>query len=227
MTMFKTETHMHTAETSPCGKVSAVEMIKQYYDAGYKTLFVSDHFYKRYFDSLGDVAWDEKVEQFLKGYRTAKEAGETLGMHVLLSAELRLNCSINDYLLYGIDETLLKHMQHVFEMTIEEFYSYAKEQGITVIQAHPYRDYKCTPTPEYVDGLEAHNSNPRHENFYEKVMELAREYKKPVIAGSDAHRPQDIALSGIMTRNEICVAEDFLQAFYGDELVLIKGEEES
>ena len=223
--MFKTETHLHTAETSPCGRVSAVEMVKQYYKAGYRTLFISDHFYEKYFESLGNLTWDEKVEQFLKGYRVAKETGEALGMHILLAAELRLNCSINDYLLYGIDENLLKCMQHVFEMTIEEFYSYAKEHGITVIQAHPYRDYKCTPTPESVDGFEAHNSNPRHENFYEKVMELASEYKKPVIAGSDAHRPQDIALSGVMTRQEICTVQDFLQAFYENELVLIKEDE--
>jgi histidinol phosphatase-like PHP family hydrolase len=76
-----------------------------------------------------------------------------------------------------------------------------------------------------VDGFEAHNSNPRHENFYEKVMELASEYKKPVIAGSDAHRPQDIALSGVMTRQEIRTVQDFLQAFYENELVLIKEDE--
>ena len=49
--MFRTETHLHTAETSPCGRVSAVELIRQYYDAGYKTVFVSDHFYEKYFES--------------------------------------------------------------------------------------------------------------------------------------------------------------------------------
>ena len=223
--MFKTETHLHTAETSPCGKVSAAEMVKRYYDAGYKTLFISDHFYIKYFDTLGNLSWEEKVKQFLIGYKTAKAVGETLGMNILLAAELRLNHSINDYLLYGVDEALLKRMSDVFDMTIETFYSYAKEHGITVIQAHPYRDNKCTPTPDFVDGFEVYNSNPRHENFYEKVTQLAKEYKKPMTAGSDAHRTQDIALSGVMTEQEIRTVEDYVHAFLAGELSMIKGDE--
>ena len=35
--MFKTETHLHTSEISPCGKISAKEMVKRYHEAGYKT----------------------------------------------------------------------------------------------------------------------------------------------------------------------------------------------
>lgn len=224
--MFKTETHLHTVESSPCGRLSATELVKLYYDAGYRTLFVSDHFYKSYFDALGDISWDEKVDRFLLGYKTAKAAGETLGMNILLAVELRLNGSVNDYLLYGVDEALLKSMSDVFDMSIETFYSYAKEHGITVIQAHPYRDNKCTPTPDFVDGFEAYNSNPRHENFYEKVVQLAKEYKKPTTAGSDAHRIQDIALSGVMTEQEIRTVEDYVRAFFAGGLTVIKGDEE-
>ena len=64
--MFRTETHLHTAETSPCGKVSAAEMVKRYYDAGYKTLFITDHFYTKYFETLGNLSWEEKIERSKK-----------------------------------------------------------------------------------------------------------------------------------------------------------------
>ncbi len=40
--MFKTETHLHVSEVSPCGKVKAIDMVKLYHKAGCKTLFVSE-----------------------------------------------------------------------------------------------------------------------------------------------------------------------------------------
>ena len=223
--MFKTETHLHTAETSPCGKVPAAEMVQKYYDAGYKTLFISDHFYTKYFESLGNISWEEKIKKFLAGYEQAKAVGEELGMHILPAAELRLDGSDNDYLLYGVDEAFLNSLSNALDMSIEDFYAYAKEHGVTVIQAHPLRDHKCTPTPEFVDGLEAHNGNPRHENFTDKVMELAIKYDKLVTGGSDAHRPQDVGSSGILTEKEICTAKDYIDVLLEGNFTIIKGEE--
>ena len=223
--MFKTETHLHTAETSPCGKVSAEEMVKRYYDAGYKTLFISDHFYTKYFQTLGDISSEEKVKRFLLGYEAAKAVGEELGMNILPAAELRLDGSVNDYLLYGIDTPFLQTLTNTLDMCIEDFYAYAKECGVTVIQAHPLRDHKCTPTPEFVDGFEVYNANVRHENFTDKVEKLAREHKKLMIGGSDAHRPQDIGRSGIMTEKEICTVEDYIDVLFGGNFTIIKGDE--
>ena len=224
--MFKTETHLHTAETSPCGKVSASEMVKQYHDAGYKTLFISDHFYRKYFDALGSLSWEEKVEQFLFGYEMAKVVGESLGMNIIPAAELRLDGSDNDYLLYGVDKAFLISLSKALNMSIKNFYTYAKERGVTVIQAHPLRDHKCTPTPEFVDGFEVHNGNPRHENFTDKVMELAKEHKKLMTGGSDAHRPQDVGTSGIMSEKEICTAKDYIDVLLEGNFTIIKGEDE-
>ena len=224
--MFKTETHLHTAETSPCGKVSAGEMMKKYYEAGYQTVFITDHFYDSFFKKLGELTWDEKVEKYLLGYRVAKAAGDALGMNVLMSAELRLTCSVNDYLLYGVDEAVFRDFNNAFDMSIEEFYCYAKKCGITVIQAHPLRNNKCTPTPEFADGLEVHNGNPRHENFTDKVVSLAKEYHKLMTAGSDAHRPEDVGTSGIMTEKEIRTADDYVDALKSGDYIIIKGDVE-
>ena len=223
--MFKTETHLHTAETSPCGKVSAAEMVKRYYDAGYKTLFITDHFYAKYFETLGNLSWEEKIEQFFSGYEAAKVVGKSLGMNIIPAAELRLDGSNNDYLLYGADRAFLTNLAKTLDMSIESFYAYAKKHGVTVIQAHPLRDGRCTPTPEFVDGLEAHNGNPRHENFTDKVMELAREYGKLVTGGSDAHRPQDVGSSGIMTEREIRTAKDYIDVLIEGNFTIIKGDE--
>ena len=53
--MFKTETHLHTSEVSRCGQVSAAEMIELYKEAGYSTVFVSDHFKPHTFKQFGDI----------------------------------------------------------------------------------------------------------------------------------------------------------------------------
>jgi predicted metal-dependent phosphoesterase TrpH len=218
--MFKTETHMHTDESSRCGKVPAREMVALYHAAGFKTLFISDHFQKSAFEKMGDeLSWEEKIDQFLIGYREAKAAGDELGMNVILSAELRLQPLKNHYLLYGdITREFLAARPDIFEMGIEEFSAYAKEHGITVVQAHPLRDGKCVPTPEYVDGMEVFNPNPRHENFTPQVLEVARAHGLAITSGSDAHRYTDIAHGGVISEREIKTAADYVELLLAGEL---------
>lgn len=222
--MYKTETHLHVSEVSPCSRISAAEMVKAYHEAGYKTLIVSDHFQNGYIERLGDLPWDDKVEHFLSGYEAVKAAAEEFSMNVILSAEIRFNNSRNHYLLYGIDGAFLKQRPDVLDMSIEEFYPYAKERGVTIVQAHPFRDEKCIPMPDYVDGFEVYNSNPRHKNFTEKTLEMARSCNMPMTAGSDTHRDEDIALTGVMTENEIRTVDDYVEALLKGELKMINGE---
>lgn len=224
--MFKTETHLHVSEVSSCSNLTASDMVMRYYKAGYKTLFISDHFQKSYFDRLGDISWEDKIKRFLTGYEFAKKTGEHVGMNILLSAEIAFNNSCNHYLLYGIDEAFLKNRPDVLDMTIETFYPYAKEHGVTVVQAHPYRDKFCTPTPNFVDALEVHNSNPRHNNFTERVIETALSFNKPMTSGSDTHRIEDVAQSGVITEKEICTASDYVQMLINNELKIIKKDSE-
>jgi L-amino acid N-acyltransferase YncA len=44
MNAYCIETHMHTAESSPCGKVRAKRITRMYKDAGYAGIVVTDHF---------------------------------------------------------------------------------------------------------------------------------------------------------------------------------------
>ena len=221
--MFKTETHVHMAECSRCARIGAEEMIKLYRDAGYKTVFISDHFQLQYFRQFdANVLWTEQTSQFLIGYEKAKEAGVKYGVNVILSAELRFNNSPNHYLLYGIDKSFLDSRPDILNMTIEEFYPYAKSRGVTVVQAHPFRDGKCTPMPNYIDAVEVYNSNPRHENFDAKTLEMAKKFNLPITAGSDSHRIEDVALSGVISEKEIKTAEDYVELMLSGKLQIIK-----
>ena len=58
---YKTEPHIHVAEVSPCARLSAREMIRLYADAGYHTVFVSDHLHRNCFARFGDAPWHEQI----------------------------------------------------------------------------------------------------------------------------------------------------------------------
>ncbi len=221
--MYKIETHMHVSETSGCAHLTADEMIKRYAEAGYDTVFSTDHYVKNYFLKLGDIPWQEKAERYLSGYRAALKAGEKYGVKVLLGMELSFVHCRNDYLVYGITEDFIKNNPELYESSYEKFYPIAKENGFLVIQAHALRDGVCNPTLEFVDGLEIYNSNPRHEDYNDKVTAIAKEHNLPFTAGSDAHRADDAALSGLYSEAPIETVEDFIALVKSGKAEIIRG----
>ena len=220
--MFKTETHLHTSEISPCGKLSATEMVERYHKAGYRTICITDHVKQSYFDDMGDIPWKDKVAIILWGYYKAKCAAKKHNMNVIMSAEILLEGTPpNHYLIYGITKKFLLKYPDFCKLNIEAFSKIAKENGVFVVQAHPYRDGKNHPTPEYVDAFEVYNSNPRHSDYSELSLKTAKENHLYILAGSDAHRVEDVARSGILTEKEIKTAKDLIAAIKSGEIKLI------
>lgn len=202
--MYKIETHLHTAHSSKCGWLDAKTLVAGYKAAGYSGIIVTDHFNRITFEYLGvDLASSEnKVQRFLDGYYRMLEEGEKQGIHIYKGAELRFDESENDYLLYGYRDDLLADPEEIFRMGIAAFSPIARGQGALIVQAHPYRK-KCTPAIAcYLDGVEVRNMNPRHDSHNDRAEEYAQEFGLLRTAGSDCHRTEDIAVSGILT-NEL------------------------
>lgn len=208
--MFKTETHLHTKESSWCGWLTAEEMLKEYRDRGYTTVCISDHFKQEYFDAWGDIPWEEKVKRTLLGYYNAEKVADKYGINVLMATEIELEeTKPNHYLLYGVTEEFLISHINLCKMGIEEFSKIAKENNIFIIQTHPFRDGLCFPTPDYVDALEIFNGNLRHKDLGD-AKQLAKDKGLCVVSGSDAHRPEDIAQGGIITDKEIKTLDELI-----------------
>ena len=223
--MFKTETHLHTAEVSPCSELRAKEAVRRYKAAGYTTIFVSDHFQASTLDKYGNIPWNEKMAIFLSGYYIAKCEGEKIGLNVLPAIEICFNTFQNNhYLVYGITKQFLDSYPELYTYGIEKFSEIARKEGVFIVQAHPYRDGESFPTPEYVDAMEIYNSNPRHEDHSDKSAEIAKKYGLYVSAGSDAHRIDDMALSGIETEVEIKTSEQFIELIKNRCVRLIRGD---
>lgn len=198
------DTHIHTIETSPCGKIPAAQTVDYYASHGYTGLVITDHLHPEFlakFDDSDD--WDHIVDCYLAGYQAAKKRGDEIGFDVLFGAEMRFTDNNNDYLVYNIDEIWLRAHPYVICQTAREFFAKYRDE-VLVIHAHPFRDGNLTVFEDAVHGIELINTNPRHNNWPDRALELYQRHPEYYIqAGSDMHRETDRCLAGIITDHRV------------------------
>ena len=213
----KLETHMHTSQVSGCGKLTGETMAEMYAAAGYGAVIVTDHITR----DTPDAAF------FMSGFRAVqKKAAELIpngaknrnemGMLVLPGAEARLiDRGEEDYLIYGPETevdfaVLLRILQE--KPSLADFSRQIHENGWLIIQAHPYRDEKTVAqAADCLDGVEAVNGNPRHTPYNEKALAFARANRLMMTGGSDAHRVEDVARSGVYVPDSVENIRDFVE----------------
>lgn len=213
MAGYKYDTHVHTAETSPCGKVPAEVMVRLYVEAGYNGIVITDHFVKQIFDIQLFKSWDKKIETYLKGYRAAAEAGEKYGIDVILGIELTFTENSNDYLIFGIDEQFLKENKELYRLGLEGFRKLTAGSGILIFQAHPFRPFMIPAPSELIDGVEVYNGNIRHDPKNDLARLYALENGLKMSSGSDSHRIGDQARGGIVLPHRISDSKELVRAF--------------
>ena len=193
------ELHLHTAESSWCGKMSAVDAIPLFKENGYDLVCVTDHFNYEYFQDYYKYGkWKACVHRWYAGWYTAKEAGEKCGVTVLHGAEFRFRESFADYIVYGMTDELYHDHPEMLDMTSAEFSVFAREHGLYFSQAHPFRnDFQCDP--KYLDGIEIYNFHPTEDSDNHLAVEVAK--KNPHLiptCGQDFHFAE--AMQGAKTR---------------------------
>lgn len=203
MNTYKYETHLHTDETSPCGRVPAEEAVRIYKEAGYTGIFVTDHYFRGFFERHPFSSWDKKIDYFLTGYKRAVEAGYKWGLDVHPGMEIHFDENANDYLIYGFDEQFLREYRKLYTLTLKEFRELTANKGIVIFQAHPFRRTMIPASPSLLDGVEVYNGNPRHDSSNPLAYQYAKENNLRMISGSDFHQPQDAARGGIAVSERI------------------------
>ena len=198
--MYKIEMHMHTKYTSPCGQLDEKQLVEGYLKAGYAGLVVTDHYNRDAFrmlkvDLLGA---EDKVQRFLEGYYRVKEEGERNGLKVYKGAEVRFDGSVNDYLLYGYHDELLRDPEGIFTMGLEKFIALSRADGALLIQAHPYRDGCWVADHRFLDGVEVLNKHPWQKNHNEDTLAYAERWPELIrTSGSDCHEWNHVGHGGI------------------------------
>lgn len=220
MSLYRYEMHTHTHEVSSCGYVNAALAVQMHKDAGYQGIIITDHFNEDYFESLGSLSWEEKIDCYLLGYKKALEEGLKTDIDILWGLELRFTENDNDYLVYGLDEDFLKEKPDIYKSNLIDFMKRIEHrEDILVFQAHPFRDGCKLADPLIVHGLEIYNGNPRHDSRDELAAKVAFENDLLVISGSDFHRPGDLATSGILLPERVSNDSELIHALKKDQWV--------
>lgn len=203
--MFKTELHIHTSPVSRCAKVSAVDAATHFYDAGYKTIVITNHLSPKLYDKV--ITCDPNdhkavADCYLSDYRLARDAfwGK---MNVLLGIELRVHENNNDYLIYGISEEFVYNLGNVMDLKLKEIVPIVHSAGGLIFQAHPFRNTMSVTNPELLDGIEVYNLAPVHDNRNEIACAWAKKFNLLHTLGQDYHRPEYLQGGGILTDTEI------------------------
>lgn len=204
--MFKYELHLHTSETSWCGRVPAAVQVQRLKALGYDGLVVTDHLHAGYLEEVGpertDANWQALIDRHMLGYTAAAAEGERLGVSVILCAELRFPEDERDYLAFGITEDWLRAHPYCILLSHEEFFDrYGKE--LLIVQAHPFRHYD-DPDTAHLGGLEIVNCNPRHESRNRLALDRAKEWPGLVrTVGSDVHRDGDEGRGAVLFEKRV------------------------
>lgn len=205
--------HAHVKEVSTCAPSDAQTLASLYVDTDYTGIVITDHMNAPTFSrkNLADAPWDKKIDHFLTGYKALKEAvGDKL--IIILGMEINFYNSPNDYLIYGVTEEFLRAHGDLMAMGPQKFSEIAHENGLVMVQAHPFRRDSVVTDWKILDGYEVYNGNPRHYSCNPIAEQWAKHHNKTIVtAGSDFHEPSDAGNGGIYFEKKIFTPQELAE----------------
>lgn len=211
---YRTELHAHCSPASPCGDLPPEEVVRIFYESGYSGLALTNHFFPNLSKQiLGEMNKEKYLDMYFDNFYRAHETGEKLGIKVWLGAELRW-CSEgdSDYLIYGVDESMLREIFDYLYADPATFIRDCKSEKSFFIQAHPFRNGCTALDAGLLDGVEVFNMHPNHNS---RPAFAARHYQGSglkVMLGTDYHHPGHHNLSA--TRMSTLPQDSFELAQY-------------
>lgn len=224
--MFKTELHCHSAEVSACGRIFSDRIVEKYVEAGYTTLFITNHFSNSTFNhkkvGLHDATWEEKVAFFMNGYHALVKAAEGK-LNVLLGIEIRFDPDgKNDYLIYGITEEFLLAHPEILDSGMEQNSQIFRDAGMLIIQAHPFRNKMKIIKPASLDGIEVYNGHIGHDSRNCIAYQWSEMFGLIKTSGTDLHREIHQPCGGILTEEPVTSASQLIDILRSGKYELIR-----
>ncbi|MBQ8189263.1 MAG: PHP domain-containing protein [Lachnospiraceae bacterium] len=228
VSVYKYELHAHTSECDRDARLSARELVHLYKEAGYDGIVITDHYIERFYtlwfpEEVEGLTHEQQVRRWLKGFYTAREEGEKVGITVLPGAEVRFDDYPNDYLIYGLHEDFFYTVPRLNELkNVNELLALMPEKAC-VVHAHPFRDEMVVANPKGLFGIEVFNGGT--EKFRNEIArQFADYYGIAMTSGSDIHGTDRLAKGGIMTKRRIQTPEDLVSILRSGEYSLIEND---
>ena len=232
--LYKYETHLHTTQASACAVSEAKDYISAYKKAGYKGLFVTDHFFGGNTSVPKTGSWQERIERYCSGFEQALAEAQAQNkadggdFQVFFGIEQTFDG--DDYLLFGLDKNWLLSHPEVETMRHEELFEAVNSVGALMIQAHPFRLRPYITAihlhPRDVHGVEIYNGgNKESEN--ELAALYAEQYGFPVTSGSDIHNIDflengNMRAGGMAFETPLESVADFIERVKNKEGIILK-----
>lgn len=183
---YKIELHAHSLPISRCSEFDAEGLVCAYEKAGVSAIALTNHFTPA---SFQERTKKEFVDAYIAAYRDFQGRAAQRGITAIFGIELRFAENFNDYLVFGIDEDDAYRIADYVELGLEAFSREMRKDGLLLIQAHPMRD-KMTPMPEgLLDGWEAFNMHPGHNQRTALAAKSANRQGILITGGTDFHHP--------------------------------------
>lgn len=207
MNKYKYQLHTHTSPCSACGQLTPADLAKALYDYGYQGCVITNHFYHGNSGIDRGLSWHDFVFAYEKDYIECSEAAKKYDLDIIFGIEEVVVPGL-EILCYGITPKILYDNPILQSCDIATWTKIMRENGVVLIQAHPFRKAFYIPNPgplppEYCDGVEVYNhGNAQEEN--DQAQTYANEYTHFIKTSSgDAHWRERVPCGGIVTENRI------------------------
>ena len=226
MNEYKYQLHTHTAPCSACAHMSPAELCQALHEAGYQGAVLTNHFYHGNSGIDRASAWEDFVGAYEADYQACVQEAKKYDLDILFGIEEGVGSGL-EVLCYGITPKVLYDNPQLRDCPLEEFWRVMRENGVMLIQAHPFRETPYIPQTgvlplERIDGIEVYNRANRTGRMDEKAVEVASSHPCLIqTAGGDSHRPHEVAFGGIQTTRRLKTIEDLVSCLRQKDYRLI------
>ena len=226
--MYKYQLHLHTTPCSKCGKLTPEELCQALVEYGYQGGVITNHFYhgNSGIDRSENTSWEQFVAAYEENWLACKKEAEKYDLDIIFSIEESLKPG-TEVLCYGITPKILYDNPQLIKGVAEEWVRVMRENGVVIIQAHPFREAFYIPEPgplpvEMIDGVEVFNNGNSDPSMNERALEFAKEHPHLLRTSSaDAHWYECVQYGGIVTEHRIRNEQDLAKVLRSREYELV------
>ena len=224
--MIKIELHAHCKGGSGCAFVPAEDLIREYKDAGYGAVVLTNHLSEWEFSKYPGNTKKEKMDFYLSLFDDVKREGDKQGIKVFLGAEVRAKQDyFIEFMLYGFDREFLYNSPDLFSLSQEELFALAEENDVFMYQTHPYRNGVACGDPKFMHGAEAFNGHVNQINNNAPANEFCEINGLIKLCGTDFHDPDQPKTSYALIPEEISTEKELVDYIRTGKLQIFGDEE--
>lgn len=229
--MYKLETHLHVAGTSPCAIADENEIARIYKEKGYNGVVYTSHYNSFLIGYYGMTAKSYN-ENFVEHYYRLKDRLSAVGIDTFFGMEFMPDCTSYynektpdkaEFLIYGATpDFVLSGAEEFFYKKVEDISEFCKKNGWIFSQAHPFRRMISYREPSLLEAAEAYNGNARIDSRNDLAERYVTENGLIALAGSDFHEPVDGG-AGVILENEVKTEKELVEELRKRRHTLITG----